>query len=412
MAKITIKKTILALTKMGNIETELGTLCNFALSGKAAFDLDDYLSEAHGKSIYEIEPKLYVRALAKFTCYPLSSLSADGERPQNYPLGDEDLDKLSDSSLEKIAILQLKGGKNSQLSDVESSKNECVLSAIQTRHIKTKNDISKHHLEMTDYLKNLQSSVFSDELQTQLHTTSLLGDSLHQQINQIRSLNIAGTTSALDAYNNTIHAHQRDIELALGPELSHMRDYISPSSAAHEAMSSSIKPSDILSSYTFPEPEPFKAIDWAKSFRDKEEAKRVPFRELGTKLDKLVDVTAQSVQYMNQMNENMRLAAEETKRSSDAASRNVKWTLFFTIVSILISVVSLNPSWVGISSSPPKQLPDTVNLEQPAGGKPPTEKVTIYEPSKNGESTSSIDDHSLLEVQLAPHNSETLNSQL
>lgn len=401
MNKKNLKNLLVVLNKKGNVDTELGVLCNFALSGTATFDLDVYLSEAYGKSIRDIEPKAYVRALAKFTCYPLSSLGENGERPKNYQLSDDDLEKLSDLSLENIALLQLKGTNTSSSPDDELDQDRCIFSDIHSQHIKVKNKMSKHQLEMADHIKNLQTSVFSDELQAQLKNTSLLGDSLHQQINQMRSLNVAGTTSALDAYNKTINPHQIDLKLAIGPELAHMKDLVSHSLTTSDALSASVKAADFLSSHTIPEPKLAPTIDWGKSFRDKEEARRIPFRELGTKLDKLVNITAQSVQYMNQMNENMRLAAEETKRSSDAASRNVKWTLFLTIVSILISVVALKPSWVGISNSSPEQLLDIGDLKHPTEVKSAREK-----------GTSSIDENSLLEIQIAPHNSETSNPQL
>jgi hypothetical protein len=68
------------------------------------------------------------------------------------------------------------------------------------------------------------------------------------------------------------------------------------------------------------------------------EAALAPFKELNQRLDKLVEISAQSSSYMVAENVTQTQIAAEIKKSGNDATRYAKWILFFTLVGVVVSV--------------------------------------------------------------------------
>ncbi|PMN90302.1 hypothetical protein [Enterovibrio norvegicus] len=326
MKRGTLKDKLQAHKPKEDIDTEIGTLCCYYFSAKDLMSLDSSLSKLD-KNMEDIEPKEYVRMLAKLTCYPASSVGMEAQRPERYILSDTDVEKLSDTSLEKIALKLLDNPTFESFSENGETKN--VFADLHAEHLDTKNQIAKNSELINKHLNSLNSSAFSTTLQSKLFDTSVFGNSLQNQMNQIRE-----STRALDSISH----------------LSSFPTYVQDIMFSNDDKEKSTESAPHL-------------INKKISLHDREEAKAIPLRELGSKLDQLVEVSAQSLQYITQMNENMRLSAEETKKSSDAASRNSRLTIIFTLISILISIIALKPSWVGIESTSSEQQSKIVNIE-------------------------------------------------
>jgi hypothetical protein len=78
-------------------------------------------------------------------------------------------------------------------------------------------------------------------------------------------------------------------------------------------------------------------IDWSEI----QEARSRPFNELAERLDKLIDISTQSTEFMIKMNETQTKIAGEIKSSSDQATIFSKGVIWLTIIVIILTLINL-----------------------------------------------------------------------
>jgi hypothetical protein len=286
---------ILKQQPIGVVDTKAGKLLLYSMTVSAQIELKKDIQ----KPIDQCEPIAYLRKLAKYICFPDSSVDGGKERPKEVILSDEDTYKLSDEDLENIAKLYL--SQNDYLYH-ESVRKTSPIDGGGTGVTIKKGDIKYPKLEGE-----------SDVLY--LHRLSGIEEHRQEEL-------ISGITFPFRHFSANLNKNLKET-FTMGETLKQSINTVRPSS---------------LDSYVTKIPN----IDIAALARQKEERQLKPIREMASKLDKLIELSSLASDFMVKTNELQAGIAEELKESGDKAAVFSKANLFLTIVVIVLTIFSIS----------------------------------------------------------------------
>ncbi|HAS6325982.1 TPA: hypothetical protein RQJ78_002447 [Vibrio vulnificus] len=356
---------------LGEVDTEIGKLAVFNYVVRANLDLmKSFKGDIEGLSGEE-----YLRLLARFTCYPIDTLSEDKQRPDSYVLDEELCAKLSRSSLENIASLILRKGEE------KTSGNELnAIEALHERHV-------KQHKDTVSRAKTYADSVFSNQIGKQYQDLNILGKSLEEQLKTIKSStylvddtikNIMQSSPeqewmhrlatqgsvARDTWSDYVksiipNSPTSDIQSFLSqdnPALSAVKniDYFASLpphlKAIHDIMPANLKSINdaVLAANQVGKAEHIKPIFSSESHLELPTLSDLAYAvgptavdRTNERLDTLIDVSIENNSYIQEQTNVQRETAEETKKSSDAAKKFSWWTFIISFIAAVATVIGV-----------------------------------------------------------------------
>ncbi|AAO08623.1 hypothetical protein VIVU109784_02980 [Vibrio vulnificus] len=356
---------------LGEVDTEIGKLAVFNYVVRANLDLmKSFKGDIEGLSGEE-----YLRLLARFTCYPIDTLSEDKQRPDSYVLDEELCAKLSRSSLENIASLILKKGEE------KTSGNEMnAIEALHKRHV-------KQHKDTVSRAKTYAESVFSNQIGKQYQDLNILGKSLEEQLKTIKSStylvddtikNIMQSSPeqewmhrlatqgsvARDTWSDYVksiipNSPTSDIQSFLSqdnPALSAVKNIEYFASlpphlkAIHDIMPANLKSINdaVLAANQVGKAEHIKPIISSESHLELPTLSDLAYTvgptavdRTNERLDTLIDVSIENNSYIQEQTNVQRETAEETKKSSDAAKKFSWWTFIISFIAAVATVIGV-----------------------------------------------------------------------
>ncbi|EOB2847564.1 TPA: hypothetical protein RQK07_003177 [Vibrio vulnificus] len=356
---------------LGEVDTEIGKLAVFNYVVRANLDLmKSFKGDIEGLSGEE-----YLRLLARFTCYPIDTLSEDKQRPDSYVLDEELCAKLSRSSLENIASLILRKGEE------KTSGNELnAIEALHERHV-------KQHKDTVSRAKTYADSVFSNQIGKQYQDLNILGKSLEEQLKTIKSStylvddtikNIMQSSPeqewmhrlatqgsvARDTWSDYVksiipNSPTSDIQSFLSqdnPALSAVKniDYFASLpphlKAIHDIMPANLKSINdaVLAANQVGKAEHIKPIISSESHLELPTLSDLAYAvgptavdRTNERLDTLIDVSIENNSYIQEQTNVQRETAEETKKSSDAAKKFSWWTFIISFIAAVATVIGV-----------------------------------------------------------------------
>lgn len=292
------------------IQTEsLGELYSFKAN---IADLTE-ISKRLDKSIVDASPEEFVRVLISVTCHPRDKIIEGSFCPSGYSLSLEDVAVIKPDELEIFASHYIKD--NEYLYRKKIDKHEpardgkgIILSFEygEIEHVRADNESN------VSYLYRLWTLY-------EVKTSKRLRDA---------------TKPMISAYNSLLKSAQGF------------------SSSLQEEIDRTLKMGNVLKnslrSTQLPEMQksvPFDPInlrpDYSEILKESEESRLRPFRNISDRLDKLIDVSANTAGFVVQMNKTQTDVANELKRAGDMTSFYSKWNLRLNIFIIALSIFSI-----------------------------------------------------------------------
>lgn len=290
------------------INTSIGELCIFHLTIGSQIELYEEL----GKSISESNPTEFVRKLSRQICFPKESLKENKYKPKEPVLSVDEIASLTEDDLEAIAQVYVENNDYLFRKLVFETSNETEAG--------TKVNLDKGEIEyprgekesFTQYLTRL--SIIQKEKQTA----------------QFKKL-----YSGITNFSNTLGENIKKTFL-MGNSLKREME--------------SIRPSYLISESGVPN-----ITDLTRRI---EENRLKPFNELASRLDQLIEASAQAVEFSIEANKIQTEIAEEIKSSSDEntkfAEKNIgiadsNLTLSKKNITLSKIVIGLTVLGIGIS---------------------------------------------------------------
>lgn len=294
------------------LETSIGKIAVFGLTvGEQNSIKKDLKSE-----LQDSDAEKFILTFVKYTCHKIDNLDDSKLKPQIVTLNQEDINSFNTNDLEEISKLYIENNEYLfRKSNLKTEKNEEGITVISMEYEgiefpKLENETYREYLfrlmvEQENKLKkSFESSFgsisnFSKQIQKSMLGTFSLGEQLSKTIKTFQSLNI--------------------------PKI--------------EPLSVSVQP----------------RFDLDKLTTQISENRLRPFNDLSEKLDELIDVNAESIEFMIEANKLQNRIAEEIKGSSDTSTRlskrNIKISLIVLFVGILSFVFSIYSVRVSNKSS-------------------------------------------------------------
>ncbi|RTE64247.1 hypothetical protein EH243_18335 [Amphritea opalescens] len=283
------------------IVTSIGELCVFGINAKRQIELHKNLNSSLGDCI----PADFIRNLCVYICFPKDRLKEEKYKPDKPILTNEDVSKLTEDELEKIAGIyidnneylfkkrEFKEKKNEkgeivnyeEYNEIEHPRNEeeTNISYLYRLSILEKEKYKKHMEDMFKSVSGIDS--FSSNLTDSIKNTLTMGDSLSNAMESIRA---------------TSMPKLRPIE--------------------RESLRK----------------------DFAKKERDKEERRLQPFNELSNRLDQLIESSVQASDFMVEANKIQTQIASEIKVSGDLTDKHSRKNILLSVIVITLTVIGLS----------------------------------------------------------------------
>lgn len=290
-------KSLLKTEPIGRVNTTLGEFCLFHVTGLATSEAP----KAIGKPLAECDPSDFVRQVARFVLYPLSSLRDGKYRPEEPVLDTTDLSSLTPADLESIA---------SAIVD-----NEDYLS-IKLIHKSTKSEdgktvVSSEYGEVEHPRQEGESRV------QYLHRLFIEKGKADARKYKDPLASISGIGRFSDSLNTSIAK-----SLSMGNSLSRHLESIRPTLGT---------PAGVLTP----------RVDMAALHRQAQEAHLRPFQDLADRIDQLTDITVQSSKFLVESNEIQTRIASELKDSGDVAAKVARLNFILTWIVIGLTILGL-----------------------------------------------------------------------
>lgn len=318
--KIGGKHLLAEYKPIGNVAAPYGELAVFNISHG---DMDKVTSH-HGLSVKGVAPKDLVHRLLPFILHKSNQLKDDGSKPNAPTLTEVEIRGLADDVIESAlapfiaAQFHLYKGLTSKVEHDEKGKPITVVSHDQVKHPKQENETN------VEYLHRL---LVLDEEKTNRQMAQLFGAADFS----------AGLRASIQ---NT---------LGMGDSISKAMDAIRLPKMPNFAKSFPVmKIPDLGGGFREPPTVMPLKVDFAAISKSAEEARWAPFDAVNERLDDLVVLSKQSMQFMVQTNETQTQIAAEIKGSSEGANRIgtdslkiAKWGLRVTVLVFLLTVLGL-----------------------------------------------------------------------
>ena len=279
------------------IQTSIGELCFFDLIVKNMLEIEKKLP----KAMEDLSPKELFMFYLPFFAYIKSDLiDTDLKRTKQYLLKNEDIQKLSDNELEKLAKIFMEN--NSYLYE---------LSDLQTRH-------KEDGTLVLNIDKQIYKSLLKQDDEGYLdwfYRTSL--KKYEKDKEKWQKLTSSFSSGVSKDMLKTV---------GLGNSLASSLEWMKKTSFSQPR----------IPEYKLEMPQ----IDFAEIERNNEQKRLAPFKELSSKMDMMIEAEQQTVAFMNQANLTQMEISSELKTSSDATNKTSKFNIILTLVVIFLTIVS------------------------------------------------------------------------
>lgn len=299
----------------GAISTAIGELYVFYLS------TSDYsnLIDSFNQDLKDVDSDLFARGFVKYSCFPKDRLVDNEYKPKSPILDDEVIKKISIEDMEKISRLYI--SKNEHLFKKQITKKSInkegkeVISFEYGEIIHPKKDdeswikylhrlITLECVNIKEIILNISKSSlmnvskFSENIADNILKTFTLGDSLTKKIEGFQSI----SDKTLEKLNNI-----------------------------------NIAPID-----SSPQSADFSLHNNLERMRELEIKNRLkPFRELGHKLDELINISNQANEFIIDANKTQTLVASGINKSGYQSSKFSKINLFLSCIVILLTIFNI-----------------------------------------------------------------------
>jgi len=288
-------RELLKQRPIGAVETVLGKLYVYSMTVGGQKELH----EALGKEIEKTEHNEFMEELVRFIAYPEGSAIGDEKlKPENVVITKDDVKKMSDDDLQAIASTFLDGSdylfrKSIRKTSPDSSGGTRV--SFEKGGIKYPQNDNETKVMYLHRLCCLEEQRLKDDAIKITNKFKLFSDQLGKDIQQT---------------------------LNMGEALRGTLGTVRPIAYETPSYRSAIP-------------------NLADLARQKEERQLRPLRDLAAKMDKLIEQSSLSTEFMIENNRVQTEIAEELKESGDKAAGFSKQNLFFTKVVIGITVASV-----------------------------------------------------------------------
>jgi len=303
---IDVNKLKASTKSFANINTSIGDLYLFEVRIKDTIGIEENL----GSKFEELESEKFFRRYLPFFAYLKQDLIGDElERPEEYTLKGEDVDKLSKDELEEIAKLFIekhpsfyKDWKSSHSKKEDGTYVISLKEEIDESSSKQDNETYieyVYRLVLERYKKDQERakkmlSSFSSRLSQDILKTMGIGESLKSSLDSLKSVG--------------------DMAKSFNPKV---------------ALFESVKPESIKFDY-----------DFSKHIQDQERQRLAPFKDLSSKMDMMIKAEKETVSFMDDVYKTQVQIASELKTSSDSANENSKLNIKYTKLIICLTVIS------------------------------------------------------------------------
>ncbi|CAA6805294.1 MAG: Unknown protein [uncultured Sulfurovum sp.] len=302
---VDIKKLRTSTKSFTNIQTSIGDLYLFKVRVKEIIGIEKKL----GRKLEELESKEFFKRYLPFFVHLKQDLVGEElERPEEYTLKSEDINKLSKDELEEIAKLFIEEHSSFYKEWKSSSKKEDATPVIYLKEEIDESLLRQDNESYIEYVYRLvlerhkkdhelarkMFSSFSSGLSSDILKTIGMGESLKSSFDSFRSIGEMATSFNSEA-------------------------------VSFENLDS-----------TFPKFD----YDFSKQIQDQEKRRLAPFKDLSSKIDLMIEAEKQTVSFMEEVYKTQVQIASELKTSSDSANQNSQKNLTFTKIIIILTVLS------------------------------------------------------------------------
>ncbi len=277
----------------GCITTAIGEICVFCITGGG----EEKLYKELGKSISECEPMDFVKKFIRHICFPKSSLKEGKYKPEKPLLTNEDISSLTKDDIEAIAKLYVE-------------KSEYLFKKLVW---KTKTDDEGKLVQYSEY-GEIEYPQNQNENYVQYLTR------LYIKEEEKRKKQMETILSKIKVFSNPLENSIKSM-LALGESLKKTVESVQP---VHAIPMKPVEPK-------------FPKIDFAAI----EESRLRPFNELSERLDQLIGVSAQGIEFMAEANKIQTSIATEIKSSGDETKKFSEKNICLTCVVIGLTIINL-----------------------------------------------------------------------
>jgi len=283
------------------IPTAIGELCIFSITVGSQIELHKDIA----KPIDDCEPTEFVRQLSRHICFPKESLREHKYKPDKPLLSATDVSSLTEEDLEAISKIY-----------VENNEYLSKKLILKTRQNEKGETITHGEYGEIEYPKD-KNETFTKYL------TRLSAKHDEKQRKQMEEM--FGSISGLGSFSRTLGDSIKNT-LSWGNSLSKAMESIRP--IRDSALLRNVEPS-------------IPPINWAEMEKIREEKRLRPFNELASQLDELIDVSAQSAEFLIEANKIQTGIAGEIKSSGDETTRFAKKNVNLSIVVIVLTVLGM-----------------------------------------------------------------------
>ncbi len=283
-----------------------------------------------GKPIKECSAKEYTRLTIKYVCFYTDKLIEGKYKPKDEFINDCDLEKLSVEDIETFSKVFINHESNDYLTRKIRSKNKTVGDCIED------NDVEYENIEKSSDEKYFEY----------FHRLSVLKEEEENE----RYKKIFGSIKGLNSFPENVIKNIKSsymlgdsISSKIGDAASIVKSVESPWDRSFN--SSPIGASEILKKYELEKGIPeknnlYKSIekDMAEISEQVQSAKEAPFKKLGQKLDNLIDISKDMLNFTNSVNKTQVEMASSIKESASDASFFAKISIFIAILLASVSI--------------------------------------------------------------------------
>lgn len=310
--KINRKHVVFVQKPLGSVDSSIGKLAVYAPSHKDTTEL----GSSCGSSIDSCEPIEFARRLLTYICYPTEALSEDESKPDSPKLARQDVDRLTEDEVDKIAGLYLEHEEylyRKLVRETKTDSGDKPVTSASYGEIEHPRNPGESNIQYLHRLHVLQDAAFKRQMES-LTKSILSGAKFSSDL----SKKIEGT-------------------LSLGESLSRIAKQFELGGIRGAVVNPRKHPE--------PQPEQFPQPPLLERARIDYEAiertRLAPFEALQTRLDEIIELNGKSIEFATESNMTQTRIATEIKRSSDTTTALARWSIFWTVVVLLVTVTGL-----------------------------------------------------------------------
>lgn len=339
--KIDGKKIVINYKPTDYFDSSIGRLAIFSISYKHMREL----TESLGNKVDSCEPVEFLKRLLLYICYPEKELGEDKNKPDEAILSNDEINKLSEDELEKIAKLHLEHesylykDQVRKTKTIENGKKATYFEDGEIIHPKEggEDDIQYLHRlykikekEDNEEMKRMRerllgSAHFSDSVSKSIEDTFAMGNSLSKMVQGIKYPNISESLAqsmkgfkASDIVANQFKNIASDI--------------------VDDQFKNIARPKIM--------PQKFEMLQIDHEAIEKN--RRAPFEDLGKRLNQLVELTGEAIEFATESNNTQLTIASGIKSSSESAAKLSICGIILTIIVIALTGFTM---WLSYSQS-------------------------------------------------------------